>query len=173
MATEMSSETYVSICHFLAYELLDFHRWPAVTQVFVRQLTQRGRCPSVWRPMNRSDNDHRWAIFSSKFAINWLLEKPSSYIKCVVTLVCEILISENWRALRWMLEHAIYMVSQKSSPPYDFRRYFRLGWVYLHKIVYIYWQFIYPHTSIDFRLFILTFNEMALSLLRAPIILRF
>ena len=66
----------------------------------------------------------------------------------------------------------IYRVSQKSSPSYDFQRYFRLGWVFLHKIVYIYWQFrnLYQHMSTDFRLFIFTFNEMALILLRAPII---
>jgi len=29
-----------------------------------------------------------------------------------------------------------------APPPYDFRRYFRSGLVFLHKILYNYWQFI-------------------------------
>jgi len=54
----------------------------------------------------------------------------------------------------------------KKVAHYDFRRYFRPGWVFLHKILYIYWQFISTYT--DFCLFIFIFNEMTLILLRAP-----
>ena len=57
----------------------------------------------------------------------------------------------------------------KKVAPYDFQRYFHLGWLFLHRICTFIGN-LYPHMCTDFRLFILTFNEMVLNLSWPPII---
>jgi len=65
----------------------------------------------------------------------------------------------------------MYLQGEKKVAPYDFPQHFRLGWDFLHKILYIYWQFISTYVyRFSFNVFILTFNEMVLILPRAPVI---
>jgi len=67
----------------------------------------------------------------------------------------------------------MYRVSQKSSPPpTTFNDIFAWSESFCIKFCTFIGN-LYPHMSTDFRSFILTFNEMASILLRAPIILRF
>ena len=60
----------------------------------------------------------------------------------------------------------IYRVSQKSRPPTSFIDIFAWAESFCIKFC-IFIGNLYPHTSVDFRLFILTFNEMALILSRS------
>jgi len=63
----------------------------------------------------------------------------------------------------------VYRVSQKSRSPTTFYHIF----AHVESFCIQFCTFIgilYPHMSTDFHLFILTFNEMALILLRAPVI---
>jgi len=62
-----------------------------------------------------------------------------------------------------------YRVSQKSRPPTTFDDIFAQVESFCIKFCTFIGS-VYPRMSTDFRLFILTFNEMALILLRAPII---
>ena len=66
----------------------------------------------------------------------------------------------------------IYRVSQKSRPPTTFNDIFAWAESFCIKF-YILIGNLYPCMCTDFRLFILTCNEMALILSRSPIILRF
>ena len=61
----------------------------------------------------------------------------------------------------------IYRVSQKSSPPVTFNDIFAWAESFCIKFKTFIGN-LYQHMSTDYRLFILTFNEMALILLRAP-----
>ena len=58
--------------------------------------------------------------------------------------------------------------SKKYPPPYDFRRYFRFESFCIKFCTFI--GNLYPHMSTDFCSFILKFDEIVLTLLRAPII---
>jgi len=64
---------------------------------------------------------------------------------------------------------ATYRVSQKSSPPTTFDDIFAWAESFCIKFCTFIGN-LYPHMSTDFSLFIFTFNEMVLILLRAPII---
>ena len=71
----------------------------------------------------------------------------------------------------WSVMHCYYSTGwvKKSSPPTSFNDIF--AWVQSFCInFYTLIGNLYPRTCTDFRLFILTFNEMALILLRPPII---
>ena len=64
-----------------------------------------------------------------------------------------------------------YRVSQKSSPPKTFNDIFAWAESFcIQFCTFISNIHVHPRMSTDFRLLILTFNEMALILLRAPII---
>jgi len=68
-----------------------------------------------------------------------------------------------------ILSCELYRVSQKSSPPTTFDDIF--AWA--ESVCIKFCTFIgnsYPHMCTNFRLFIFTFNEMALILLREPVI---
>jgi len=70
----------------------------------------------------------------------------------------------------FLLSNLIYRVSQKVAP-YDFQRYFRYrAESFCIEFCCTFIGKLYPRTCTDFRLFTLTFNEMALILSRAPII---
>jgi len=70
------------------------------------------------------------------------------------------------------LNAAMYRVSQKSRSPTTFNDMFA-GAQSLCIKFYTLIRNLYPHKCTDFRLFVLTFNEIALILLQPPIILRF
>ena len=95
---------------------------------------------------------------------------------CMFCFTCELLAVKTsckfYRGCDSGFNHAclvVYRVSQKSRPPTTFNDIFAWAESFCTKFYTLIGN-LYPHMCTDFRLFILTCNEMALILSRSPII---